>query len=165
MVVEELKANSISFEGISKMNVLQSCIKETFRLSTVLLLATYSKKELNYKGYQIKKNSSLFISPRIFMQDPNLFPEPTEFKPKRFCPFSKDNGEKDPHVWFIPGGVGKWKCPGVEMSVVVIATAIGALLKEYHCEFSKLPGATEEIVIPCPSGPVGLKYKKRDWEL
>lgn len=53
------------------------------------------KEDFNYKGYNLPKGTFMFFALGSVMTDPQIFPEPTKFKPERFLDNSgKCNGEQ-----------------------------------------------------------------------
>ncbi|KAI0265250.1 cytochrome P450, partial [Russula aff. rugulosa BPL654] len=60
-----------------------------------------------YKGYFIPKGQILH---KAILHDPELYPEPEEFKPERFL--NKDGTVKEDPAISLAFGIGKRICPG-----------------------------------------------------
>lgn len=60
------------------------------------------KEDFNFKGYLFPKGTFMFFALDSVMTDPEIFPEPSKFKPERFLDYSgRCNGEqKDKHSFF-----------------------------------------------------------------
>lgn len=59
-------------------------------------------EDFNFKGYLFPKGTFMFFALDSVMTDPEIFPEPSKFKPERFLDYSgRCNGEqKDKHSFF-----------------------------------------------------------------
>ena len=78
----------------SRLIYCVATIQEIQRISRVApgsLFHTVSK-DLVVEGYNIKKGQVFLANLTKFMTDPNVFPEPTMFKPERFLQFDPSNG-------------------------------------------------------------------------
>ena len=86
-------------------------------------------KSTKFRGYNIPKNVTIVPFLGGVLRDPNIFPEPKTFKPKRFL---KD-GKIDTSLPFIPFGLGKWNASLFNnTALVIIQFAIVQSKKSYY---------------------------------
>jgi cytochrome P450 family 135 len=107
---------------------LDAVVKEVLRLRPVVpILARKLKEDVELNGYLIPSRSVLMVSIFLLHRDPDLHPEPDEFRPERFL--SGNNEEP----WLAFGG-GVRRCLGasfaqLEMKVVMKAVLAAATLR------------------------------------
>ncbi|PKU78540.1 cytochrome P450 71A1-like [Dendrobium catenatum] len=153
MIIEEL---------LGQLSYLKVFIKEVIRLhpSSPLLLPRESLEECQIQGYNIPKQTRLVINAWAFGRDKSYWEAPEQFKPERFFDSNVDYKGKD--FYFIPFGVGRRICPGMDFSMVVIEIALANLL---HCFDWSLPrGITVEDMDMIECGGV-ISSRKQKLEL
>jgi cytochrome P450 len=107
---------------------LDAVVKEVLRLRPVVpVLARKLQEDIELNGYLIPSRSVLMVSIFLLHRDPDLHPEPDEFRPERFLP----GGDAEP--WFAFGG-GVRRCLGasfaqLEMKVVIKAVLAAVTLR------------------------------------
>ena len=107
---------------------LDAVVKEVLRIRPVVpVLARKVTEGIELNGYRIPSGSVLMVSIFMLHRDPDLHPDPEEFKPERFL--SGANGEP----WLAFGG-GTRRCLGasfaqLEMKVVIKAILAAATLR------------------------------------
>ncbi|KAI0352103.1 cytochrome P450 [Trametes cingulata] len=77
-----------------------------------------------YNGYFIPKGATIYANIHAIMQDPELFPEPEEFRPERFLSTTNPKLKK----FTIHFGFGRRICPGMHMANQSIFIVIARLL-------------------------------------
>ncbi|MED6158796.1 hypothetical protein PIB30_036102 [Stylosanthes scabra] len=141
----------IEESDISKLPYLQNIIHETFRLYPAfpLLAPHYSSKDCTVGGYNFPKNTILLVNAWAIHRDPELWRDPTEFKPERF----EKEGEAEK---LIPFGLGRRACPGANLGNRTVSLTLGLLIQcfewkrmsEEKIEMSEGKGATTPKLIP-----------------
>jgi cytochrome P450 len=107
---------------------LDAVVKEVRRLRPVVpVLARKVREEVELNGHLIPGGSVLMVSIFLLHLDPDLHPEPEEFRPERFL----SGGNEEP--WLAFGG-GVRRCLGasfaqLEMKVVIKAILAAATLR------------------------------------
>jgi len=107
---------------------LDAVIKETLRLRPVLpIVARKLKGPFEVGGYELPKSTVLMPSIWLVHRNPDLYPEPEEFRPERFV------GVKPDTYGWIPFGGGVRRCLGAsfaqfEMRVVLKTVLTRAVL-------------------------------------
>ncbi|KAF2299867.1 hypothetical protein GH714_005053 [Hevea brasiliensis] len=76
----------IDESDLPKLNYLQCIISENLRLCPVapLLVPHLSSEDCTIGGYHVPSNTILFVNVWAIQRDPNLWEDPTSFKPERF---------------------------------------------------------------------------------
>jgi cytochrome P450 len=101
---------------------LDAVVKEVLRIRPVVpVLARKLREDVELNGYLIPSRSVLMVSIFLLHRDPDLHPEPDEFKPERFLP----GGDGEP--WFAFGG-GVRRCPGASFAQLEMKVVIKAIL-------------------------------------
>nr|KAJ0213680.1 hypothetical protein LSAT_V11C400204550 [Lactuca sativa] len=88
---------------------LNAIIKETLRLYPAGPLAVphESLDDCIVGGYNIPKGTRLLVNLWKLQRDPNIWSDPTEFKPERFLTSQKDIDVKGNHYELLPFGSGR----------------------------------------------------------
>lgn len=103
---------------------LDAVIKETLRLRTVVpVVARKVSEPVEVGGHRVEAGSVLMASAYLLHRDPEVYPDPFEFRPERFL-------EGDPPAGaYIPFGGGTRRCLGAgfaeEEMRVVLRTVLG----------------------------------------
>ncbi|XP_065855056.1 cytochrome P450 76A1-like [Euphorbia lathyris] len=128
MKVEENDINTLPY--------LQSIIKETLRLHTPvpLLLPKKTREDTKFMGYDIPKNTQVFVNAWAIARDPEVWDDPLSFKPERFMDSKVDF--KGQHFEFIPFGAGRRLCVGLSLAHRVLNLILGSLLHHFDWELA-----------------------------
>ncbi|KAL9327623.1 hypothetical protein ACSQ67_002626 [Phaseolus vulgaris] len=99
-------------EDVTKLQYLQNIISETLRLHppAPMLLPHFSYEDCTVGGYDVPGNTMLMVNAWAIHRDPELWVDPTSFKPERF-----ENGPIDTYK-LMPFGLGRRACPGAAMA-------------------------------------------------
>ncbi|XP_035228878.1 cytochrome P450 2U1-like, partial [Stegodyphus dumicola] len=89
--------------------------------------------ETNINGYRIPRRSILIVNLYTINNDPDIFPDPKRFDPKRFL---GENNKKLKLVGPYPFGIGKRSCIGESLAQMEVFLIIASLLQN----FTLLPG-------------------------
>ncbi|PKU83214.1 cytochrome P450 71A1 [Dendrobium catenatum] len=166
-VKEELRKvahgeDMISEELLGQLSYLKVFIKEVIRLHppAPLLLPRESLQECQIQGYNIPKKTRLVINAWAFGRDESYWDAPEQFKPERFFDSTVDYNGKD--FYFIPFGVGRRICPGIDFSMVIIEITLANLLHRF--DWSLPSGITIEDMDMDEGGEV-ISFRKQKLEL
>jgi len=84
-----------------------------------------SSEDSVYRGFFIPKGSVLVVNAWAILHDPDIYPDPEEFKPERFL--NKDGSFRDDPTIALAFGAGKRICPGrhlVDATLFVLASSV-----------------------------------------
>ncbi|KAF8012398.1 hypothetical protein BT93_I0525 [Corymbia citriodora subsp. variegata] len=117
----------IEESDVSKLPYLQCVIFETLRLSTTapLLLPHESSDDCTIGEYLVPCGTIVLVNAWAIHRDPELWEEPTTFKPERF---EGGNG-KEHQKLVLPFGIGRRACPGEPLAQRVMGLTLGLLLQ------------------------------------
>lgn len=116
---------------LHKLHYLQNIISETFRLCppAPLWLPHMSSENSQLAGYDIPRDTMLLVNSWTLHRDPNLWDDPTSFKPERF-----EGGETEEVGKVLPFGIGRRACPGFSLANKVLGLTLGALIQCFDWE-------------------------------
>jgi len=108
---------------IAKLELLDDTVKETLRLQPVIpMVGRVLQEPKTIAGYDLRAGS--VVAPSIYLvhQNPELYPNPTAFEPRRFRNFK-------PAAWeFLPFGGGLRKCVGAAFAIYEMKMVLATLL-------------------------------------
>ncbi|KAM3341938.1 hypothetical protein P3S68_026904 [Capsicum galapagoense] len=112
---------------------LQAIVNESLRLypAAPLLLPHESIEDCVVSGYDIPKGTRLLVNIWKFHYDPDIWPNPHEFKPERFLTTHKDVNVRGNHFELMPFGSGRRMCPGVSLGLQVVQYVMAVLLQGF----------------------------------
>jgi cytochrome P450 len=123
--------------SLGAMPQLNAFMNESMRLAALPIQQTRvfmndnsqkSLMETNHK-FRLPKGATVCLSGYLATHDPNVFPEPREFRIERFL----QDGETDPvTLGLFPFGIGRHACPGRYFAWVEVQAALCTLLRQYQ---------------------------------
>ncbi|XP_047222225.1 cytochrome P450 3A30-like isoform X1 [Girardinichthys multiradiatus] len=154
----------IQYDGLMQMEYLSSVVDECLRLyPPAAHLERMTKETVKVKGITIPKNMIVMIPVYALHRDPELWPDPEEFKPDRF---SKENKQGINPYAYLPFGIGPRNCLGMRFAVVMIKLALVKVLQNYNfliCEETEIPLKMHPEGLVGPLQPIKLKLQKRSF--
>ncbi|PIN15763.1 Cytochrome P450 CYP4/CYP19/CYP26 subfamily [Handroanthus impetiginosus] len=115
----------LKYEDLMNMSYASKVVKETLRMSNVLLW--YPRVALDnctIEGYEIKKGWNVNIDATHIHYDPAIYENPMYFKPSRFDEMQKPYS-------YIPFGSGPRTCLGINMAKVTMLVFLHRLTSGY----------------------------------
>ncbi|XP_062850096.1 cytochrome P450 7A1 [Trichomycterus rosablanca] len=172
------KPINLSKEQLDSMSVLESLIKEALRLSSASMMIRVANDDciLTLDSGQtaaIRKGDYIALYPPLIHQDPEIYPNPMEFKYDRFLDEGGEkrtlffkNGRQLKH-FLVPFGSGASECPGRFFAINEIKQFLMLVLWHYELHLTEpdtplSPDRTRAgLGILPPSKDVILKYRVR----
>ncbi|KAJ0980322.1 hypothetical protein J5N97_008577 [Dioscorea zingiberensis] len=135
-----------------KLVYLQAVIKESFRMTPPdpFLIRRATQKDCILAGYHVPKGTQVLVNAWKVHNDPNVWPEPSEFRPERFLSSQKGIDVKGQHYELIPFGTGRRVCPGVTMALQVMNLTLARLIQGFEL---RTPG---DVPVEIEGGLVSL---------
>nr|AJN91183.1 cytochrome P450 monooxygenase CYP345A4 [Cnaphalocrocis medinalis] len=130
-VLEHTEGKEISYELFSQLHYLEGFLLETLRLFPPVAIVdrvctkNYTLPEISL---QLTKGDIIAVPVYGIHMDPDIYPEPEEFRPERFMDDEKK--ERPPHM-YLPFGVGPRYCIGQRFAMFSTKVAMVALLKNF----------------------------------
>ncbi|XP_072037043.1 cytochrome P450 2U1-like [Amphiura filiformis] len=108
----------------------RATLLEIHRHVTLVPLSSFhtASDETSLHGYRIPKGTTLVSNLYAVMRDPNIFPEPDQFKPERFI---DDQGTYFEREEVCPFGVGRRICLGQTLAKMELFVFFTHLLHRY----------------------------------
>ncbi|KAK3440947.1 hypothetical protein EUGRSUZ_B01207 [Eucalyptus grandis] len=127
-----------------KMPFLQAVVKETLRLHppVPLLLPRNALKETKFMGFDIPKDTQVFVNAWSIGRDPDAWEDRLAFKPERFMGSKIDY--KGQNFELIPFGSGRRICVGLSLADRVLHLGLATLL--YHFDWELGDGSTPKTL-------------------
>ncbi|GMH01442.1 hypothetical protein Nepgr_003281 [Nepenthes gracilis] len=118
----------IEESDLSKLQYLNNMIFETLRLypAAPLLVPHMSSQDCEIAGFKIPQGTMLLGNAWAIHRDPNLWEDPTNFKPERF---QGADVNACYNYRYIPFGVGRRACPGEALASRVIRLVVASLIQ------------------------------------
>ncbi|KAJ0972794.1 hypothetical protein J5N97_020753 [Dioscorea zingiberensis] len=119
---------------LDKLDYLKLVIKESLRMHppAPLLLPRETTQACTIKGYVIPEKTRVLINAKAIAMDPKSWENPEDFFPERFLEKNVDFRGQD--FDFIPFGVGRRSCPGINFATAVIELVLSNLL--FHFDWT-----------------------------
>ena len=155
---EELKdVKEFSYETLSQLKYLCAVIDESLRLSPPLLrIQRQGSHDLEIKGIRIPAGTTIDVLPYALHRDPDLWPDPLEFKPERFL-------EPRHHPWaYMPFGGGPRVCLGKRFALQEMRMCCAKLFRNYQVDLApgfKLEYFRRNVILLPKSMKVTLKAR------
>ncbi|KAM4040323.1 cytochrome P450 3A9-like [Anomaloglossus baeobatrachus] len=154
---------SPTYDILKQMEYLDMVIQETLRMYPPAgRLERVSKQTVELNGVTIPKGVVCMIPTYALHNDPELWPEPEEFRPERF---SKENRENHTPYTFLPFGDGPRNCIGMRFAMLSMKVAITAILQHFTCRPCKdtlVPMEISTRSFMQPKKPIILKFVSRN---
>lgn len=120
---------------------LTACIQEILRLKPVLPEAEprVVKRPIEIGGVAYPVGVALVASAYLVHRDPDLYPQPREFRPERFL--EREGGRSVGAYTWIPFGGGRTRCLGASFALAEMRVVLSAVLR--RCEVAPVAPAPE----------------------
>ncbi|XP_071361483.1 cytochrome P450 3A40-like [Trachinotus anak] len=152
----------IEYQALMQMEYLDNVMNESLRLYPIApRLERVAKASVEIDGLVIPKDMVVLVPTWPLHRDPDLWPEPEEFKPERF---SKENKESiDPYT-YMPFGAGPRNCIGMRFALLMMKLAVVEILQRYSftvCKETEIPLELDIQGLIMPKRPIKLKMVPR----
>jgi len=116
-----------TFDDRPRLPYIEAICRELIRwqMVTPMGIPHASSEDGVYKGLFIPKGSIIVADAWAILHDPEIFPDPEEFKPERFL--EKDGSFQDDPMIALAFGAGKRICPGrhfADSTLFILASSI-----------------------------------------
>ncbi|XP_059608193.1 uncharacterized protein LOC132256031 [Phlebotomus argentipes] len=156
------KDTPLTTENMSNVPYLRACMKEAFRLMPVIPGNIRSTgKNIVLKGYQIPKDTDMFMLNELNHKDEKYFPDPNTFLPERWLRSEEKHENYNPFA-YLPFGFGSRNCVGRRFAEMEIESLVTRLVRNYHLEWHHPPPGIKAHSINMPDGD--LKLRLRDFQ-
>ncbi len=113
---------------LDALTYLNGVVQETLRLySPGVISARRVMRDLRFARHRIRAGRLLIFSAYVTHRLPELWPDPTEFRPQRWDPSLPDYRKPAPHE-FIPFSGGLHRCVGAVMATTELTVMLARLI-------------------------------------
>ncbi|GAU26072.1 hypothetical protein TSUD_225350 [Trifolium subterraneum] len=89
-----------------------------------MLVPHLSSEDCIVGGFDVPRNTMLMVNAWAIHRDPDLWADPTSFKPERF-----ENAKQADVRGFLPFGMGRRACPGSGLGLRTMGLTLGSLIQ------------------------------------
>ncbi|MCF3146748.1 cytochrome P450 [Streptomyces platensis] len=144
---------------LDRLPYLTQALKESMRLypaAPVISRRAVAAAEIG--GFRIPAGADVVVAPWVTHRDPELWPDPERFDPRRFAP--EPEAARHRYAWF-PFGGGPRACIGQHFSMLESVLALAVLLRAYE-----LDAVDEEVPVSAgitlqATGPARVRLRPR----
>ncbi|XP_032315651.1 cytochrome P450 3A12 [Camelus ferus] len=155
-----------TYDALVQMEYLDMVVNEILRLFSIAgRLERACKKDVEIKGVFIPKGTVVMVPVFALHRDPELWPEPEEFRPERF---NKKNQDSINPYTYLPFGTGPRNCIGMRFAMMNMKLAIVRVLQNFSfkpCKETQIPPELGTQGIIQPKKPIVLKVVPRNGTL
>ncbi|XP_023764428.1 cytochrome P450 CYP82D47 [Lactuca sativa] len=128
------QGRGVNDSDISKLVYLQAIVKESLRLYPAAPLGAPREflEDCTVAGYHVPKGTWLIVNIWKLQHDPEIWSDPSEFKPERFLYGTHAHVDvKGTNFELIPFGAGRRSCPGLAFSLQMLHIVLATLLQNF----------------------------------
>jgi cytochrome P450 len=112
------------------MKYMDMVIDETLRIYPVVVRADrVASADYEYNGITIKKGQVIMASIYAMHHDPDIYPEPEQFRPERFDEAHKKARDNEA---YMPFSFGPRNCIGMRFALMEMKLLLSAVLSKYR---------------------------------
>lgn len=151
----------VTVDDLKKLRYLECVVKEALRLfPSVPMFARSLKEDCYINGYKLPKGTNVLILTYVLHRDPEIFPEPDEFRPERFFP--ENSKGRHPYA-YVPFSAGPRNCIGQRFAQMEEKTLLALILRRFWVDCSQKPeelGLSGELILR-PNNGIWVQLKRR----
>ncbi|XP_055691191.1 uncharacterized protein LOC129794464 [Lutzomyia longipalpis] len=133
------KDSLLTEENMKNLPYLRACIKESVRMMPVLSGQMRAPiRNIVLSGYQIPKNTDVFMPNETLYRKECYFTEPNSFIPERWLRESEKCVKINPYV-YLPFGYGRRICVGRRIAQLEMETLTSRLIRNFYLEWHHPP--------------------------
>ncbi|KAM7303975.1 putative cytochrome P450 [Ixodes scapularis] len=152
----------LTYDGLQQLKYLDMVICETLRMypPVVMFTSRRCKEDTMVMGQLFPAGVNVIVPVWHIHHDPELWPDPQRFDPKRF------DGEKSRNsAAYLPFGIGPRMCIGKRFALLELKLAICKIVRKYKvfpCEQTQDPlKFSVPTVVLHPKSPICVKLQQR----
>ncbi|MFF3859798.1 cytochrome P450 [Streptomyces sp. NPDC002209] len=134
-----------------RRRAVQALVHETLRLyPSAWILPRYATEADTLAGYAVEAGSDVVVCPYLTHRDPELWPDPEHFDPRRF---TTPGGRPTHPGSYLPFGIGPRACLGLQFALRESTVLLEHLLPAHTPAFHSVPTEAAYSITVRPDGP------------
>ncbi|MER7466943.1 cytochrome P450 [Streptomyces sp. NPDC097981] len=134
-----------------RRRAVQALVHETLRLyPSAWILPRYAAEDDVVAGYAVEAGSDVVVCPYLTHRDPELWPDPERFDPRRF---TAPEGRPTHPGSYLPFGIGPRACLGLQFALRESTVLLEHLLPAHTPVFRSVPAKAAYSITVRPDGP------------
>jgi hypothetical protein len=155
-VAEAVGDDPITPEVLPRLAYLDGVIREVLRLHAAAVVARRSLRDFEIGGHKIPAGRMVLYSPYVTHRLPELWPEPSAFRPERWLPDAPGYVEPPPFA-SVPFGGGYRRCIGFGLAKFEIKIAVVRVVQRTALEPLTRHIAATGVAANTPAGGVPVR--------
>ncbi|TFK15979.1 laccase domain-containing protein 1 [Platysternon megacephalum] len=162
--LDEVFGNSdrpVTMDDLKKLRYLECVVKEALRLfPSVPFFARTTSEDCHIRGFKIPKATEVVVVPYVLHREPEIFPDPEEFRPERFFP--ENSKGRHPYA-YVPFSAGPRNCIGQRFAQMEEKAVLAIILRRFWVETSQEReglGLVGELILR-PNKGIWIQLKRR----
>ncbi|NXM70481.1 CP4V2 protein, partial [Serilophus lunatus] len=151
----------VTTEDLKNLRYLECVVKEALRIfPSVPMFARVLREDCSISGHQIPKGTNILVLTYTLHRDPEIFPDPEEFRPERFFP--ENSKGRHPYA-YVPFSAGPRNCIGQRFAQMEEKTLLALILRRFWVDsYQKREelGLAGELILR-PNNGIWIKLKRR----
>ncbi|WKX73505.1 cytochrome P450 [Streptomyces sp. XD-27] len=134
-----------------RREAIQALVNETLRLyPSAWILPRHAVEDDTLAGYAIEAGTDVLVCPYLVHRDPELWPDPERFDPRRF---TTPGSRPTPPGAYLPFGIGPRACLGLQFALRESTLLLEHLLPAHTLTFRSTPTKAAYSLTVRPDGP------------
>ncbi|MFF4546800.1 cytochrome P450 [Streptomyces sp. NPDC001406] len=134
-----------------RRQAIQALVHETLRLyPSAWILPRHATEDDTLAGHAVEAGTDILVCPYLTHRDPELWPDPERFDPRRFL--TPDGRPTHPGAYY-PFGIGPRACLGLQFALRESTVLLEHLLPAHIPAFSSTPTKAAYGITVRPDGP------------
>ncbi|QOV40729.1 cytochrome P450 [Streptomyces ferrugineus] len=134
-----------------RRQAIQALVHETLRLyPSAWVLPRHAAEDDTLAGHTVEAGTDILVCPYLTHRDPELWPDPERFDPRRFL---TPNGRPSHTGAYLPFGIGPRACLGMQFALRESTVLLEHLLPAHTVAFSATPEKAKYGITVRPDGP------------
>ncbi|WP_406511598.1 cytochrome P450 [Streptomyces sp. NBC_00161] len=134
-----------------RRRAVQALVHETLRLyPSAWILPRYAAEADTLAGHAVEAGSDVVVCPYLTHRDPELWPDPEHFDPRRF---TAPDGRPTHPGSYLPFGIGPRACLGLQFALRESTVLLEHLLPAHTPSFHSVPTKAAYGITVRPDGP------------
>ncbi|MGH9866277.1 MAG: cytochrome P450, partial [Candidatus Acidiferrales bacterium] len=129
------------YEDLPKLRFTEAIIRESLRLyPPAWAMGRQATEDCTIGGYDVPRNTTIYMSQWVVHRDPRYFDEPDQFRPERWM----DSLQKTlPRFAYFPFGGGPRVCIGASFAMMEATLLLAAIASRFR--ITLVPGQTIKL--------------------